>query len=367
MARDYYEILGVDPNAGDAELKKAYRQLAMQFHPDKNPGDKKAEERFKEVSEAYAILSDPDKRAHYDRFGTAPGAAAGGGFDSGFGSLFEDIFDNFFAGAGGGRGGRRSRAMRGEDLQYELKITLEEAAAGLETKVQIPRLERCEACTGTGAEPGTRKTTCETCQGRGEVRMSHGFLTVARPCPRCGGEGQLNKSPCKGCRGEGRQRAERMLAVKIPPGIDDGMQLRLSGEGSGGVNGGPAGDLYVLVRIREHGVFTRHGADLLTDLPVSFTQLALGAEIDVPVLGGTDHLKIPPGTQPHQVLRLRGQGMPRLRERGHGDACYRVLLEVPPKLSARQREALEAFEAASKDQRGPLASAFLERMKKLLG
>jgi molecular chaperone DnaJ len=367
VARDYYETLGVDQRAGDAELKKAYRQLAMQYHPDKNPGDRTAEERFKEVSEAYAVLSDPDKRAHYDRFGVAPGAAAGGGFDSGFGSLFEDIFDNFFAGAGGGRGGRRSRAMRGEDLQYELKITLEEAAAGLETKVQIPRLERCEGCTGTGAEPGTRKTTCETCQGRGEVRMSHGFLTVARPCPRCGGEGQLNKSPCKVCRGEGRQRAERTLSVKIPPGIDDGMQLRLSGEGSGGVNGGPAGDLYVLVRIREHAVFTRHGADLLMDLPVSFTQLALGAEVDVPVLGGTDRLKVPAGTQPHHVLRLRGKGMPRLRERGHGDTCYRVLLEVPQKLTARQREALEAFEAASKDQRGPMASAFFERMKKLLG
>ena len=365
MARDYYEILGVDHSAGEAELKKAYRQLAMQFHPDKNPGDKKAEERFKELSEAYAVLSDPDKRAHYDRFGSAPGVAAGGGFEGGFGSLFEDIFDNFFAGAGGR--GRRSRAMRGEDLQYELKITLEEAATGLETKVQIPRLERCEECTGTGAEPGTRKTTCETCQGRGEVRMSHGFLTVARPCPRCGGEGQLNKSPCKVCRGEGRQRAERMLAVKIPAGIDDGMQLRLSGEGSGGVNGGPAGDLYVLVRIREHAVFTRHGADLLTDLPLSFTQLALGAELDVPVLAGTERLKVPAGTQPHAVLRLRSKGMPRLRERGHGDACYRVLLEVPQKLNARQREALEALEAASKDQRGPLASAFLERMKKLLG
>jgi molecular chaperone DnaJ len=366
VPRDYYEILGVSPSAGDAELKKAYRQLAMQFHPDKNPGDKKAEERFKEISEAYAVLSDPDKRAHYDRFGSAPGAAAGGGFDSGFGSLFEDIFDNFFAGGAGGRG-RRSRAMRGEDLQYELKITLEEAAQGVETKVQIPRLERCEACAGTGAEPGTRKTRCETCQGRGEVRMSHGFLTVARPCPRCGGEGQINRNPCKTCRGEGRQRAERMLGVKIPPGIDDGMQLRLAGEGSAGTNGGPPGDLYVLVRIREHPVFTRHGADLLTDLPVSFPQLALGAEVDVPVLDGTERLTIPAGTQPHEVLRLRGKGMPRLRERGHGDACYRLVLEVPQKLNAKQREALEAFEAASKGHRGPLASAFFERMKKLLG
>ncbi|HEV8583669.1 MAG TPA: molecular chaperone DnaJ [Methylomirabilota bacterium] len=365
-AKDYYQVLGVAPTASEAELKKAYRGLAMQYHPDKNPGDKKSEERFKEVSEAYGILSDPDKRAHYDRFGTAPGAAEGGGFEGGFGTLFEDIFENFFSGAGGRRGGR-SRAMRGEDLQYELKITLEDAAAGLETKVQIPRLERCEPCGGSGSEPGTRKTTCDTCQGRGEVRMSHGFLTVARPCPRCGGEGQINKSPCKACRGEGRQRGEHLLSVKIPPGIDDGMQLRLTGEGSSGVNGGPAGDLYVLVRIREHAIFTRHGADLLCDLPVSFTQLALGAEVDVPVLNGTDKLKVAAGSQAHQVLRLRGKGMPRLRERGHGDACYRLLLEVPQKLSAKQREALEAFEAASKENRGPLAAAFIERMKKLLG
>ena len=365
MARDYYEILGVTAQATEVELKKAFRGLAMQYHPDRNAGNKEAEERFKEINEAYAVLSDPDKRAYYDRFGTAPGTQpGGGGFEGGFGSLFEDIFENFLGGRGGGR---RSRAARGEDLQYELKITLEEAAAGVETKVQIPRLERCEACTGTGAEPGTRKTACETCQGRGEVRMSHGFLTVARPCPRCAGEGQINKSPCKTCRGEGRQRAERMLGVKIPPGIDDGMQLRLSGEGSGGLNGGPAGDLYVLVRIREHAVFTRHGADLLTDLPLSFAQLALGAEVDVPALDGTDRLKVPAGTQPHQVLRLRGKGMPRLRERGHGDACYRVVLEVPHKLNAKQREALEAFEAASKGHQGPLASAFFERMKKLLG
>jgi molecular chaperone DnaJ len=366
VAADYYELLGVERTAGDAELKKAYRQLAMQLHPDRNPGDKKAEERFKQVSEAYAVLSDPDKRAHYDRFGTAPGAGAGGGFESGFGTLFEDIFENFFSAGGGGRRGR-SRAQRGEDLQYELKVTLEEAAAGLETKVQIPRLEACETCSGTGAEPGTRKTTCDTCQGRGEVRMSHGFLTVARPCPRCNGEGQINKSPCKSCRGEGRQRAERLLGVKIPAGIDDGMQLRLSGEGSAGLNGGPAGDLYVLVRIREHAIFARHGADLLTELPVTFAQLALGAEIEVPILNGVETLKIPAGTQPNQLLRLRGKGMPRLRERGHGDSCYRVVLEVPHKLNAKQREALQAFEAASKEQHGPLASAFLERMKKLLG
>jgi molecular chaperone DnaJ len=360
MARDYYETLGVQRGASEAEVKKAYRQLAMQYHPDRNPGDKQAEDRFKQVSEAYAILSDPDKRSQYDRFGTV--GNAGGFTDAGFGTLFEDIFDNFFGG-----GGRRTRAARGEDLQYELKITLEDAAAGLETKIQIPRLIRCERCKGSGSEPGTHKTTCDTCQGRGEIRMSHGFLTVARPCPRCGGEGQINKSPCRDCRGEGRQRGDHVLNVKIPGGIDDGMQLRLSGEGSAGVNGGPAGDLYVLVRIRDHAIFTRHGTDLIVDLPLSFTHLALGAEVDVPVLNGTEKLKIPAGSQPNQVLRLRGRGMPRLRERGAGDACYRLVLEVPQKLNAKQREALEAFEAASKEHRGPLASAFIERMKKLLG
>lgn len=363
MPRDYYQLLGVSRDAGDGELKKAYRQLAMQYHPDRNPGDKHAEERFKEVSEAYAVLSDPDKRAQYDRFGTV-GAMPGFG-DTGFGTLFEDIFENFFGG-GGGRG-RRTRAARGEDLQYELKITLEEVASGVETKIQIPRLEPCEECGGTGTAPGSRRETCDTCQGRGEVRVSHGFLMVARTCPRCQGEGQLNRHPCKACRGEGRARAERLLSVKIPAGIEDGMQLRLTGEGSGGLSGGPPGDLYVLVRILEHDLFVRNGSDLYCDLPVSFPQLALGHEVEVPVLNGTAKLKIPAGSQPQQILRLRGKGMPLLRQKAHGDACYRLLLEVPPKLNAKQREALEAFEVAAKDERGPLLSAFLERMKKLLG
>ncbi len=361
MPRDYYEVLGVARNAGDGELKRAYRQLAMQSHPDRNPGDKHAEERFKEISEAYAVLSDPDKRAQYDRFGTVAGA--GGVADAGFGTLFEDIFENFFTGA---RGGRRARAQRGDDLQYELKLTLEEAAEGLETKIQIPRLELCEACTGTGAAPGSSPVTCDVCRGRGEIRMSQGFLTVARACPRCQGEGHIVRSPCTACRGEGRQRTERLLQIKIPPGIEDGMSLRLTGEGSAGPHGGPSGDLYVLVRIREHDLFERRGADLVCDLPVSFGQLALGTDVEVPVLHGTAHLKIPAASQPHQVLKLRGKGMPRLRERGHGDACYRLILEVPAKLNAKQREALEAFEAASKGQGGPLLASFVERMKKLL-
>jgi molecular chaperone DnaJ len=362
MARDFYEVLGVPRGAADADIKKAYRQLAMQFHPDRNPGDKTAEERFKAVNEAYSVLSDPDKRAHYDRFGTTAGP---GGFgDTGFGTIFEDIFENLFT--GGGRGGRRSRAVRGEDLQYELKITLEEAASGIETKIQIPRLEACDHCSGSGVEPGSRRVTCEMCQGRGEVRMSQGFLTVARTCPKCRGEGERIENPCKTCRGEGRQRAERLLQVKIPAGIEDGMQMRLSGEGSGGLLGGPSGDLYVLVRLREHDLFTRDGADLYCDLPVSFTQLALGSDVEVPILGGTAKLKIAAGSQPHQVVRLRGKGMPQLRGRGHGDACYRLILEVPQRLNARQREALEAFDIASKEASGPLGASFLERMKKLL-
>ena len=364
MPGDYYELLGVPRGASDAEIKKAYRQRAMQYHPDRNPGDKDAEERFKEVNEAYAVLSDPDRRAHFDRFGTAgPGAGPGFG-DTGFGTLFEDIFENFFS--GGGRG-RRSRAVAGEDLQYELKIALEDAPARGRTKIQIPRLERCDACAGTGAEAGSRLEPSDLCQGRGEVRRSHGFLTVAQPCPRCHGAGQLNRNPCRECRGDGRRRAERLLSVKIPAGIEDGMQLRLNGEGSGGVNGGPPGDLYVRVRLREHELFVRDGADLYCDIPVTFSQLALGAEVEVPVLGGTTKLKIPAGSQPHHVLRLRGKGMPHLRHRGHGDACYRLILEVPQKLSAKQREALAALDAASKEERGPLSAAFFERMKKLFG
>ena len=360
MAIDYYDVLGVGRDASENDLKRAYRQLAMQFHPDKNPGDKAAEERFKQISEAYAILSDPDKRSQYDRFGTVGGA---GGFEGGFGTLFEDIFENFFS---GGPRGRRSRVARGEDLQYELKLTLEEVATGIETKVQIPRLEACETCSGTGAEPGTKRTTCETCRGQGQVRFNQGFLTVARPCPKCQGSGEIVKDPCKTCRGEGRLRAEHLLNLKIPAGIEDGMQLRVTGEGSSGVHGGPPGDLYVLVRIREHGVFARNGADLFCDLPVSFPQLALGADVEVPVLDGKETLTVPAGSQPHQVLRLRGKGMPHLRGRGRGDACYRLLLEVPQKLNAKQRDALEAFEAASSGQRGPLLTSFLERMKKLL-
>jgi molecular chaperone DnaJ len=361
-ARDYYAILGVDRDASETEIKKAYRQLALQHHPDRNPGNKQAEERFKELSEAYAVLSDPDKRSQYDRFGTV--AAPAGGFEQGFGSLFEDLFEGFFAGTGRGR---RSRTAAGEDLQYELAISLEEAASGVETKIQIPRLEPCEVCRGSGLGPGSRPAACDMCRGRGEVRLTQGFLTVARTCPKCQGAGEINRDPCHGCRGEGRVRGERLLAIKIPAGIEDGMQLRVSGEGAAGLFGGPPGDLYVVVRIREHPLFVRQGADLYCDLPVTFPQLVSGADVEVPVLDGKAALKIPPGSQPHQVLKLKGRGMPRLRDRGHGDMCYRLIMEVPQKLNAKQREALQAFEAASQGQRGPLLASFLQRMSKLIG
>jgi len=364
VPRDYYEVLGVARSAGEAELKKAFRALAMQYHPDRNRGDKQAEERFKEINEAYAVLSDPQRRSQYDRFGTV--GPAGVGFEADLGSLFNDLFEGFGFMGGGGRA-RRHAPMQGEDLQYEMKVSLQDAAAGLETKIQVARLESCERCRGSRLEPGTRRTICDACRGRGQVASRLGPLTMARPCPKCGGEGEVIDTPCTECRGEGRRRAERVLSVKIPAGIDDGMQLRVSGEGSSGVNGGPPGDLYLMVRVEQHALFTRNGSDLFCDVPVSFPQLALGVEIDVPVLGGVERLKIAAGSQPHQVLRLRGRGMPHLRGRGAGDACYRLLLEVPHKVSAKQREALEAFEAATKGDRGPLASAFLERMKKLLG
>ncbi|MFQ5830035.1 MAG: molecular chaperone DnaJ [Candidatus Methylomirabilia bacterium] len=360
--RDYYEILGVPRGAADGELKRAYRQLALQYHPDRNPGDKRAEERFKEINEAYSVLSDPEKRTHYDRFGTV-GVEGGVDFsDIGFGTLFDDLFEGFF---GGPSRGRRTRARRGEDLQYDLEITLVEAASGVDTKIQIPRSEVCETCRGSGREPGTRPEPCATCKGQGQVRFSQGFLTVARTCPHCGGEGAANRHPCKECRGEGRQRRERLLGIKIPSGVEDGSQLRVAGEGGGGTHGGPPGDLYVVIRVRPHELFVRRGDDLYCDLPLTFPQLALGTEVEVPVLDGRAALKVPAGTQPGRILRLKGRGMPSLRGRGRGDACYQVVQEVPTSLTAKQRELLEEFERASEGQPGPLLNSFVERMKKL--
>jgi molecular chaperone DnaJ len=353
----------VPRDADDTVLKTAYRKLARLYHPDKNPGDKAAEERFKEVTEAYGILSDPDKRAHYDRFGTAPTSGAGPA-DQGFGTIFEDLFEGFF---GGGERGRRTRARRGEHLRYDLELTLEEAAQGLETKLQIPRNETCETCQGSGQQPGTKPESCGACRGTGQVRFSQGFLTVARPCPQCGGEGQINRAPCKDCRGQGRVRREKLLKITIPPGVEDGNQLRLAGEGEGGVFGGPPGDLYVVLTVKPHEIFVRQGADLLCELPLSFPQAALGDSVEVPVLGGKATLTVPAGTQPGAQLRIRGKGLPHLRGRGHGDAVYQVVLEVPTKLTARQRELLEEFHRDSNQHGGPLHTSFVERMKQLFG
>jgi molecular chaperone DnaJ len=361
-SKDYYAVLGVSRDADDAELKKAYRNLARAHHPDRNPGDKKAEERFKEVNEAYGVLSDPEKRAQYDRFGTVAGV--GGLDDVGFGTIFEDLFEGFF---GGAERARRTRARQGDDLRYDLEISLLEAAEGLETKLQIPRLETCEACRGSGHEAGSRPEMCATCRGQGQVRLSQGFLTVARPCPACRGQGSINRHPCKSCRGEGRQAKERLLKVTIPAGVEDGNQLRLTGEGEGGLLGGPAGDLYVVIHIRPHEIFARQGPHLFCELPLSFPQVALGDSVQVPVLNGTAELTIPPGTQPGQRLTLKGKGMPQLRGRGRGDAIYEVVVEVPTRLTPRQREILEELRQASKDDTGPKTSNFVERMRRLFG
>jgi molecular chaperone DnaJ len=363
--RDYYEVLGVSRSATEADLKRAFRQLALKHHPDRNPGDSEAEGRFKAINEAYAVLSDPDKRAQYDRFGRVDLPPGGFGVDlGGLGDLFEDLLGGFV----GGAGGRRGRGRRGDDLRYDLELSLEEAAAGLETKLQIPRADTCEACRGSGVEPGSSRVACPTCRGRGQVRYQQGFLTVARTCPQCGGEGQVTRNPCKQCRGEGRVDQERTLKVRVPPGVDDGAQMRLAGEGDGGVLGGPPGDLYVVLHVRPHQFFRREGLDLHCTLPLTFVQAALGAEVDVPVLGGLARLKVPPGTQSGATLRLKGKGMPGLHGRGKGDAVYTAVIEVPVGLTARQRELLEEFDRASQDgAEGPLVGGFLESLKKLFG
>jgi molecular chaperone DnaJ len=352
--RDYYEILGVQRDASDTEIKKAFRQLALKHHPDRNPGDAHAEERFKVINEAYTVLSDGDRRAQYDRYGRVdlpPGGADFGGLED----LFGDLFEGFF---GGQRGGRRGRARSGDDLRYDLEIT----------RLQIPRLEVCETCHGSGAEPGSGRTQCPTCKGRGQLRYQQGFLTVARTCAQCSGAGQIIKSPCKTCSGEGRKAQERTLKVRIPPGVDEGAQMRIAGEGEGGLAGGPAGDLYVVLHVRQHAFFTRQGNELYCALPLTFAQAALGAEVDVPVLNGVAQIKVPAGSQNGDVLRLRGKGMPGLHGRGRGDACYTVVVEVPRKLTGKQREVLEEYQRVSSgEEQGPLVGGFLESLKKLFG
>lgn len=342
--RDYYEVLGVAKNATDAELKSAYRKLAVKYHPDKNPGDHDAEEMFKEAAEAYSVLSDSNKRASYDRFGHAGANGQGfGGFDAQGFSNIEDIFDLFgFGDMFGGRGrSSRTSAQRGADLRYDIEISLEDAAQGKEEKLRIPRLETCDDCDGRGAEKGTEPETCVACGGAGQTRYQQGFFSVMRTCPNCGGRGQVIKSPCKKCRGAGRVEKEKSLEVKIPAGVETGSRLRVTGEGEAGTNGGPTGDLYVVIHVKEHETFERQGANLYASVPISFAQAALGAEIPVKTLDGEQNLKIPAGTQTGTVFRIKSEGMPVLGGRGKGDLFVAATVITPKHLTKDQRKLLE--------------------------
>ncbi len=351
--RDYYEILGVTRTATEVEIKSAYRKLALKYHPDRNAGDHTAEEKFKECAEAYAILADAEKRAAYDRFGHAgvsSAAGAGGGFDptifADFGDILGGLGDIFGFGDLFGGGRRRGGPQRGVDLRYDLEITFEEAARGAETSIQIPRAENCETCHGSGAAAGTTPTVCAQCRGQGQVRFQQGFFTVARTCPQCRGAGKTVAKPCHGCRGTGRVTRERKITVKIPPGIATGQQLRLQGEGESGVAGGPPGHLYVVVHVQEHEFFRRDGLNLFCEIPVNFTTVALGGEIQVPTLDGVESVKVPEGTQTGTTLRLRGKGMPDVGGRGKGDLFATVQVQTPRKVTKDQRHLLEQLRKA---------------------
>ncbi len=359
--RDYYEILGVAKTANEGELKSAYRKLAMKYHPDRNPNDKAAEEQFKQAAEAYAVLADPEKRSLYDRFGHAGvknAAGAGAGFDPSvfneFGD-FADILGNMF-GFGDLFGGARRRGgpQRGSDLRYDLEISFEEAATGTETTIQIPRQETCEKCQGSGAAPGSAPAACTMCRGQGQVRRQQGFFTIAATCPQCRGTGRTIATPCEECRGAGRVTRERKITAKIPAGIDNGQQLRLQNEGESGTAGGPSGHLYVVVHVQEHEFFRRDGVNLFCEIPVNFTTLALGAEITVRTLDGTETVKVPEGTQTGTTLRLRGKGMPDVSGRGRGDLFATVQVQTPKKLTKEQRQLLEQLaKALPKDKFDP--------------
>ncbi|NQU11062.1 molecular chaperone DnaJ [bacterium] len=383
--RDYYEVLGVGRDASAEDIKKAYRQLAIKHHPDKNQGDQHAEERFKELGEAYEALSDPDRRAAYDRFGHAafaPGGGAppgaGGAWAGGFHDPFEifrevfggsgGMFDDFFEQAFGGAGrGRRGGAQRGNDLRYDLEIDLEDAARGIEEEIGFNALHACPDCHGRGAAGDARAETCPTCQGRGQVVHARGFFSVASTCPRCNGMGETIKNPCKRCGGEGRTEQRRKVKVRIPAGIDDGARLRSTGNGEAGVRGGPHGDLYVVMRVRPHEIFVRHGNDLLCEVPIGFPTAALGGEIEVPTLNGAARLKIPAGTQGGTLFRLRNRGLADVHGSSRGDQHVRVLVEVPSRLNRAMREKLEEFALLASDDAYPQRKSWLEKARRFFG
>jgi len=371
--RDYYEILGVARGASDDDLKKAYRRLAIQLHPDRNPGNKQAEERFKEVNEAYQVLSDPERRSQYDRFGHSAfqgpqGQGPFGGFDfsQGFEEVFSDIFGDFF---GTGRGRARSRSRRGDDLRYDLEVEFEEAARGTEKVVRFQRLTLCEACNGTRARGGsTGARQCPNCRGTGQVRTQQGFFSISTTCNQCRGEGTIISDPCPKCQGQGRLRSQESLSVRIPPGVDNGSRLKLRGEGEAGYGGGTPGDLYVIIHVKEHSLFVRQENHIVIEVPISFPQAALGCEIEVPTLEGKVNLKIPSGTQSGKVLRLKGKGIIDLHGYGRGDQLIRVVVETPRSLTSRQRELLEEFaKLDGKAVNHPLSKGFVDQIKKMFG
>ena len=367
--RDYYEVLGVQRNVSEEEVKRAYRKLAVKFHPDKNPDDPHAEEKFKEIGEAYDVLMDPDKRAAYDRFGHAAfaqGTAARGGFHDPF-----DIFREVFGGAGGGIfetffgsvGSRGEDRQRGSDLRYDMQIKLEEAAFGVEKEIEIRKLDTCDKCQGSGAEPGSRAINCPACGGRGQVISSRGFFQVSQTCPRCRGAGQIIEKPCHQCQGEGRLEKMSRIMLKIPAGIADGSRLRSSRNGEAGTRGGPHGDLYVVIHIKEHKIFQREDDNLYCEVPIPFSSAALGGEVDVPTLEGKANLKVPAGTQSGQIFKLRGKGIVNVNGRERGDLLARLIVEVPTRLNAEQRQKLEEFSGLCGEENTPMRKSFFERAK----
>ncbi|MFZ4529309.1 MULTISPECIES: molecular chaperone DnaJ [Undibacterium] len=366
--RDFYEILGVGKNASDEEIKKAYRKLAMKYHPDRNPDNKVAEDKFKEAKEAYEMLSDSQKRDAYDRYGHAGvdpnmgggGGAGAGGFADAFGDIFGDIF-------GGGRRSAGPQVYRGADLRYNLEISLEQAANGYETTIQVPSWDECDTCHGSGAKPGTSPVTCTTCGGHGQVRMQQGLFSIQQACPKCHGTGKMIPDPCTTCSGVGRIKRKKTLEVKIPAGIDDGMRIRSSGNGEPGVNGGPPGDLYVEIHIKQHPVFQREGDDLHCEIPISFSKAALGGEIEVPTLSGKASFTVPEGTQSGKTFRLRGKGVKGVRSGYAGDLFCHVLIETPVKLTERQKDLLREFEQLTVEggsKHNPQSNTWMDKVKK---
>lgn len=364
--RDYYEVLGVDRGVDQDALKTAYRRLAMKYHPDRNPDDKEAEGRFKEAKEAYDVLSDARKRAAYDQFGHAgvETQAGAGGFGTGGG--FRDIFDEVFGDIFGGHGGGRERAYRGADLRYQLELSLEQAVFGTEASIDVPSLVECETCGGSGAKPGSSPSVCETCDGAGQVRMQQGFFSIQQTCPRCRGNGKVIKDPCRVCAGQGRRHQQKTLSVKVPAGVDTGDRIRLSGEGEAGQRGGPPGDLYVEIHVRDHSIFTRDGVNLFCEVPIGFTTAVLGGELEVPTLNGRVTLKIPPETQTGKLFRLRNKGVKSVRGGATGDLLCRVVTETPVNLNSKQKALLREFEESmqkSGKTHSPRETSWLDSVK----